>query len=58
MPGCAYLNDEEPYLTPIEYKLLYLLSKKVGKVLTDTFSPKNYLGDGDWKTTWPPCGPS
>ena len=30
--GCAYLNDRELHLTPIEYKLLCLLSRNVGKV--------------------------
>ena len=35
--GCAYLDEEELHLTPIEYKLLCLLSKNVGKVLTHTF---------------------
>ena len=35
--GCAYLDDEELHLTPIEYKLLCLLSRNVGKVLTHTF---------------------
>ena len=30
--GCAYLNGEELHLTPIEYKLLCLLSHNVGKV--------------------------
>ena len=35
--GCAYLDGEELHLTPIEYKLLCLLSKNVGKVLTHTF---------------------
>ncbi len=39
--GCAYLNDEELHLTPIEYKLLCLLSKNVGKVLTHTFIMQN-----------------
>ena len=32
--GCAYLDENELHLTPIEYKLLCLLSKNVGKVLT------------------------
>ena len=32
--GCAYLDGAELHLTPIEYKLLCLLSKNVGKVLT------------------------
>ncbi len=30
--GCAYLDGAELHLTPIEYKLLCLLSKNVGKV--------------------------
>lgn len=40
--GCAYLSDEELHLTPIEYKLLCLLSKNVGKVLTHTFITQKY----------------
>lgn len=43
--GCAYLNDEELHLTPIEYKLLCLLSKNVGKVLTHTFITQNIWGN-------------
>lgn len=43
--GCAYLNEEELHLTPIEYKLLCLLSKNVGKVLTHTFITKNIWGN-------------
>lgn len=35
--GCAWLNGEEVHLTPIEYKLLCLLAKNVGKVLTHNF---------------------
>lgn len=35
--GCVYLYDKELHLTPIEYKLLCLLSKNVGKVLTHTY---------------------
>ena len=35
--GCVYLGEEELHLTPIEYKLLCLLSHNVGKVLTHTF---------------------
>lgn len=45
--GCAYLNDEELHLTPIEYKLLCLLSKNVGKVLTHTFITQNI-----WGSSW------
>lgn len=35
--GCVYLRGEEMHLTPIEYKLLCLLSHNVGKVLTHTY---------------------
>ena len=45
--GCAYLNGEEMHLTPIEYKLLCLLSKNVGKVLTHTFITQNI-----WGSSW------
>ena len=42
--GCAYLDENELHLTPIEYKLLCLLSKNVGKVLTHTFITQNWCG--------------
>lgn len=42
--GCAYLEGEELHLTPIEYKLLCLLSKNIGKVLTHTFLTQNIWG--------------
>lgn len=42
--GCAYLDDQELHLTPIEYKLLCLLSKNVGKVLTHTYITQNIWG--------------
>ena len=45
--GCAYLKDEELHLTPIEYKLLCLLSKNVGKVLTHT-----YITQEIWGSSW------
>jgi len=35
--GCVYCRGQEIHLTPIEYKLLCLLSKNVGKVLTHTY---------------------
>lgn len=35
--GCAWLDGEEIHLTPVEYKLLCLLAKNVGKVLTHNF---------------------
>ncbi len=35
--GSTFMNDTEIHLTPIEYKLLCLLAKNAGKVLTHTF---------------------
>lgn len=35
--GCTWLEGEEVHLTPIEYKLLCLLAKNVGKVLTHNY---------------------
>ena len=45
--GCVYLYDKELHLTPIEYKLLCLLSKNLGKVLTHT-----YITMEIWGTNW------
>lgn len=45
--GCAYLDGDELHLTPIEYKLLCLLSRNVGKVLTHT-----YLTQHIWGRSW------
>lgn len=45
--GCAYLNEEELHLTPIEYKLLCLLTRNIGKVLTHTF-----LMQSIWGSSW------
>ena len=42
--GCAYLGEEELHLTPIEYKILCLLSANVGKVLTHTFITQKIWG--------------
>ena len=42
--GCAYLNDEELRLTPIEYKLLCLIARNTGKVLTHTYITQNIWG--------------
>jgi two-component system KDP operon response regulator KdpE len=42
--GCAYINGNELHLTPIEYKLLCLLSQNVGKVLTHTFITQKIWG--------------
>ena len=35
--GCVWLDEEEIHLTPIEYKLICLLAKNVGKVLTHNY---------------------
>lgn len=45
--GCAFIGDEELHLTPIEYKLLCLMSQNIGKVLTHTFITKNV-----WGSSW------
>jgi two-component system KDP operon response regulator KdpE len=45
--GCAYLGDNTLKLTPTEYKLLCLLAKDAGKVLTHT-----YLTDKIWGSSW------
>ena len=42
--GCAYLSGDELHLTPIEYKLLCLLSRNVGKVLAHTFITQKIWG--------------
>ena len=45
--GCVYLNENELHLTPIEYKLLCLLSQNIGKVLTHT-----YITQAIWGSSW------
>ena len=42
--GCAFLGDQELHLTPSESKLLCLLCKNVGKVLTHTFITQQIWG--------------
>ncbi|MEG2597088.1 MAG: response regulator transcription factor [Oscillospiraceae bacterium] len=42
--GCAYMDGQELHLTPIEYKLLCLLSKNVGKVLTHAYITREIWG--------------
>ena len=53
--GCAYLNGEELHLTPIEYKLLCLLSHNVGKVLTHTYITQQIWGSSWENDLWRPC---
>jgi len=38
--GCVYVDDKEVHLTAIEYKLLCLLAKNLGKVLTHNYIKK------------------
>ena len=45
--GCAYIDGGELHLTPIEYKLLCLLAKNVGKVLTHPFITQKI-----WGSSW------
>ena len=45
--GCAYLGEEELHLTPIEYKLLCLLARNTGKVLTHKFITQSV-----WGSSW------
>lgn len=54
--GCAYRDGQELHLTPIEYKLLCLLAKNTGKVLTTTTSS---VRSGAARPTAPPrsCPP-
>ncbi|MCI5992898.1 MAG: response regulator transcription factor [Clostridiales bacterium] len=47
--GCAFLDGQELHLTPIEYKLLCLLSKNVGKVLTHQFITQHIWGK-NWES--------
>lgn len=42
--GCVFLSDREIHLTPIEYKLLCLLAKNTGKVLTHNYILKEVWG--------------
>lgn len=45
--GCAYMDETELKLTPLEYKLLCLLAKNTGKVLTHT-----YITQHIWGRSW------
>ena len=49
--GCVYVEDEEVHLTPIEYKILVLLSKNTGKVLTHNFILREVWGPGCFSET-------
>lgn len=45
--GCVFLGEEELHLTPIEYKLLCLMARNTGKVLTHTFLTRKI-----WGSSW------
>lgn len=47
--GVVKIDEEELHLTPIEYKLLCLLAKNVGKVLTHKYITMNVWGNA-WET--------
>ena len=43
--GCVYLDGSEIHLTPIEYKLLVLLAKNTGKVITHNYILREVWGN-------------
>lgn len=43
--GCLFIDEKEIHLTPIEYKLICLLAKNIGKVLTHNFILKEIWGN-------------
>lgn len=45
--GCVFMGENELHLTPIEYKLLCLLAKNTGKVLTH-----KYITHEIWGSAW------
>ncbi|MEF9894561.1 MAG: response regulator transcription factor [Clostridia bacterium] len=51
--GCAYVDEAELHLTPVEYKLLCLMARNVGKVLTHNCFIKEV-----WQNTLPEDTPS
>lgn len=51
--GCVFIGEEEVHLTPIEYKLLCVMAKNTGKVLTH-----NYLIKEVWGSTMTSDTPS
>lgn len=43
--GCAYMDNKEIHLTPIEYRLLCVLAKNTGRVLTHNYILKEVWGN-------------
>ncbi len=50
LSNCVYVNNKEIHLTPIEYKILCMLSHNCGKVLTHTDITKEIWGNC-WEST-------
>ncbi|MBQ8004018.1 MAG: response regulator transcription factor, partial [Oscillospiraceae bacterium] len=48
--NCVFVNDKEVHLTPIEYKILCMLSHNCGKVLTHTDITMEIWGNS-WQST-------
>ena len=44
--GCVFVGEKEVHLTPIEYRLLCLLARNTGKVLTHNFIIREIWGSG------------
>ena len=49
--GCAWLGEEELHLTPIEYRLLCLLARNCGKVLTHKYITRELWG-ASWENNF------
>jgi len=49
--GCTYLSGKEIHLTPIEYKLLCLMAKNTGKVLTHGYILNEIWGNSGGNDT-------
>ncbi|MDO4730610.1 MAG: response regulator transcription factor [Clostridia bacterium] len=45
--GCAWIGKEELHMTPMEYKLLCILARNTGRVLTHKFILQNV-----WGSSW------
>lgn len=49
LQGCVYMGEEELRLTPSEYKLLCILARNVGRVLTYRFISREIWGN-EWES--------
>lgn len=47
--GCAYMGEEELHLTPSEYRLLCILARNVGRVLTYRYISREIWGN-EWES--------